>query len=202
MASIQPYTISVPESKLQNLAKKLEATNFPDELDQADWDYGAPLADVKRLTAYWKDKYDWRKQEAKINQLPNFKTAIQVDGFESLDIHFVYQKSDVEGAIPLLFCHGCKIPPYYPLQSIDPAPGPGSFLEVTKILHLLTAGGKDTPAFHIIAPSLPNYGFSSGTKKKGFGLPQYAETCHKLMLKLGYDKYGTLPPTSHHRAFV
>ncbi|KAL2056503.1 hypothetical protein ABVK25_002897 [Lepraria finkii] len=103
----------------------------------------------------------------------NFKTAIQVDGFESLDIHFVYQKSDVEGAIPLLFCHGW----------------PSSFLEVTKILHLLTTGGKDTPAFHIIHPSLPNYGFSSGTKKKGFGLPQYAKTCYELMLKLGYEKY-------------
>ncbi|KAK4695688.1 hypothetical protein P7C71_g2113, partial [Lecanoromycetidae sp. Uapishka_2] len=159
-SSIEPYTISVPEGKLQKLAQKLENTDFPDELDQAGWNYGAPLADVKRLTAYWKDKYDWRKQEAKINELPNFKTAIQVDGFESLDIHFVYQKSDVNGAIPLLFSHG-------------------------------SGDGKETPSFHIVAPSLPNYGFSSGTKKKGFGLPQYAETCHKLMLKLGYDKYVT-----------
>ena len=55
----------------------------------------------------------------------------------------------------------------------------------------MTTGGKDAPAFHVVALSLPNFGFSSGTKKKGFGLPQYAETCHKLMLKLGYDKYGT-----------
>ena len=69
--------------------------------------------------------------------------------------------------------------------------GPGSFLEVTKILPLLVSSGKDAPAVHIVAPSLPNYGFSTGTKKKGFGLPQYAETFHKLMLKLGYTKYGT-----------
>ena len=114
----------------------------------------------------------------------------------------MYQKSDVEGAIPLLFCHGRKTPRFYPLQSIDTASGPASFLEVTKILHLLTTGGKDTPAFHIIASSLPNYGFSSGTKKKGFGLPQYAKTCYKLMLKLGYEKYSTLTPTSHHGAFI
>ncbi len=66
---------------------------------------------------------------------------------------------------------------------------------MTKLLPHLAAGGKDFPAFHIVAPSLPNYGFSTGTKKKGFGLPQYAETCHKLMLKLGYDRYGTIIPS-------
>lgn len=110
MASIEPYTISVPEERRERLIKKLEATTFPDELDQAGWDYGAPLADVKRLATYWKENFDWRKQEAKLNELPNFKTAIQVDGFESLDIHFVYQKSNVDGAIPLLFSHGCMSP--------------------------------------------------------------------------------------------
>ena len=107
MASIEPYTIAVPEEQRQRLTKKLEATTLPDELDQAGWDYGAPLADVKRLATYWREKFDWRKQEAKLNELPNFKTAIQVDGFEPLDIHVVHQRSDVDGAIPLLFSHGC-----------------------------------------------------------------------------------------------
>ena len=88
------------------------------------------------------------------------------------------------------------------LQPIDARLGPGSFLEVTKILPLLTTGGKDTPAFHVVAPSLPNYGFSSGTKKKGFGLPQYAETCHKLMLKLGFDKFGTFPFASQRNPHI
>lgn len=68
--------------------------------------------------------------------------------------------------------------------------GPGSFLEVVKILPLLTKSDGNGPAFHVVAPSLPNYGFSQRTSKRGFGLPQYAETCHKLMLKLGYNKYG------------
>lgn len=68
--------------------------------------------------------------------------------------------------------------------------GPGNFLEVSKILPLLRAGGKDAPAFHVVAPSLPNFGFSSGTKKKGFGMHQYAETFDKLMLRLGYSSYG------------
>ncbi|KAL8786926.1 MAG: hypothetical protein Q9195_008005 [Heterodermia aff. obscurata] len=172
---MEPYTISVPDEKLTSLAQKLSSTTFPDELDDAGWDYGAPLADVKRLVKHWQENYDWRKQEAEINKLPNYRTKIQVDGFETLDIHFVYQKSDIEGAIPLLFVHGW----------------PGSFLEVTKILPQLTQGGTDVPAFHVVAPSLPNFGFSSGTKKKGFKLPQYAETCHKLMLSLGYPKFVT-----------
>ena len=110
MISMEPYSVSVPDSKLERLAQKLETAEFPDELDQAGWDYGAPLANIKRLTQYWKEKYDWRKHETKINELPNFHTDIPVDGFETLDIHFVHQKSDVDGAIPLLFSHGCMKP--------------------------------------------------------------------------------------------
>ena len=72
--------------------------------------------------------------------------------------------------------------------------GPGSFLEVERILPLLTKGGNDTPAFHVVAPSLPNFGFSEGAKKRGFGLRRYAETCHRLMLRLGYEKYGKSTP--------
>ena len=110
-SSVRPYTLSVADSKLSELARKLEASDFPDELDGAAWDYGVPLADVKRLAAYWKNGYNWRKHEAKINELPNFQTRIQVDGFESLDIHFIHQKSSVDGAIPLLFSHGCASAP-------------------------------------------------------------------------------------------
>ena len=70
-------------------------------------------------------------------------------------------------------------------------PGPGSFIEVSKILNLLAVNGKDAPAFHVVAPSLPNFGLSEGVKKRGFGLAQYAETCHNLMQKLGYTEYVT-----------
>lgn len=69
--------------------------------------------------------------------------------------------------------------------------GPGSFVEVLKILPLLTEP-KDGPSFHIVAPSLPNHVFSDGVSKSGFGIPRYAETLHKLMIKLGYNKYGTV----------
>lgn len=96
-----------------------------------------------------------------------------MDGFDELDVHFIWQKSDVKNAIPLLFVHGW----------------PGSFIEVTRLLPLLAQPGG--PAFHIVAPSLPNYGFSEGVKKRGFAAAQYAELCHKLMLQLGYSEYAT-----------
>ncbi len=103
---------------------------------------------VERLVEYWKTKFDWRAKEKELNSLPHFITQISVEGFDPLDIHFIHQKSEVKGAIPLLFVHGW----------------PGSFLEVTKILPLLK-GGDGRPAFHVVAPSLPNYVFSSGVTK-------------------------------------
>lgn len=84
-------------------------------------------------------------------------------------------------------CHLCNVNQE---GMADTLPGPGNFLELEKILPLLTKGGKDILAFHVVAPSLPNFGFSDGIKKRGFGLRQYAETCNKLMLQLGYDQYG------------
>ncbi len=175
MAPIEAYSISVSEDKIDLLHQKLALATFPDELDSAGWSYGAPLSDIKRLTTYWRNSYDWRAQESKLNkELPQYMTTINVDGFGSLKIHFVHQKSNVQNAIPLLFCHGW----------------PGSFLEVSKILPELVEGGSHYPAFHVVAPSLPNYAFSEGVKTRGFGPRQYAEVCHRLMLALGYSQYG------------
>jgi hypothetical protein len=149
MAVIQPYKIAVPQDKLDILKKKLDLVTFPDELDDAEWSRGSPLADIKRLAAYWRDSYDWHKTEAQLNEFPQFITDIAVDGYETFKIHFIHQKSEVKNAIPLIFVHGW----------------PGSFDEVSKILPELVRGGKDTPAFHVVAPSLVNFGFSEGTKK-------------------------------------
>ncbi|KAL9629768.1 MAG: hypothetical protein Q9204_005085 [Flavoplaca sp. TL-2023a] len=175
MESIQTFQVSVPQELVDQLDQKLSLASLPNELEDSDWEYGAPLADIKRLLEYWQQDYDWQVQEARINELPQFMTQISVNGFDNLDIHFVHQTSPVESAIPLLFVHGW----------------PGSFLEVAKILPLLADTNDGTePAFHIVAPSLPNFGFSQGVTKKGFSLPQYAEVCHNLMLKLGYTQYG------------
>lgn len=149
MSQVRPYKISVPESKLERLKQKLALADFPDELEGTDWAYGSPLSDIKRLTKYWYEEYDWRKAEAKLNELPQFSVDIDVAGFETLNIHFVHQKSKVKGAIPLIFVHGW----------------PGSFYEATHILPKLAESRGDIPAFDVIVPSLPNFGFSQGTKK-------------------------------------
>lgn len=105
----KPFTLHIPDSELEYLHKKLELSRFPDELDDAGWDYGAPLADVKRLVARWKDGFDWRASEAHVNSFPQFTRDIEVDGHGLLNIHYVHKKSELgENAIPLLFVHGCK----------------------------------------------------------------------------------------------
>lgn len=173
---VEPYTIHIPDSTLEWTKARLATATLPDELDDAGWSMGTPLIDIRRLAEYWENSFDWRKSEATLNQMPNYRTQIDVDGFGLLDIHFIHQRSSIQNAIPLLFVHGW----------------PGSILEVQKILPLLTKPeSEDQVAFHIVAPSLPNHGFSSGVSKRGFGFRQYAETCHKLMLKLGYSQYVT-----------
>ncbi|KAF8900220.1 alpha/beta-hydrolase [Mucidula mucida] len=173
MSSEKVFQISVPDDKIDLLRRKLELCVFPDELEDAGSDYGAPLADIRRLVDYWKTGFDWRAQEAAINaELPQFTRDLNVDGFGTLNIHYVHQKSKAVDAIPLLFVHGW----------------PSSFLEVRKMLPLLTAGN---PSFHVVALSLPGFGFSQAPSKKGFRVNQYAEVAHKVMMALGYNEYVT-----------
>ncbi|KAI1007112.1 hypothetical protein K3495_g1111 [Podosphaera aphanis] len=173
MMTPTPFTIHVPQAKVDVLIAKLRLAEFPDELDDAGWDLGVPLADMKRLVAAW-ERWDWRAAEERLNQVPQFHLPITITDFGALGIHFVWQQSPVAGAIPLLFVHGW----------------PGSFLEAIPLLaHLATPGAG--PAFHVVAPSLPNFGFSDGPTKRGFAIAQYAEVCHKLMLALGYPEYVT-----------
>lgn len=178
MANIKPFKIAVPDGDIEKLKTKLSLATFPQDVDMSDsWSYGTPLKEIKRLAAYWQNGFDWRAAEAKLNeQLSQFTTTISVDGFDDIDVHFVHQKSDRPDSIPLLFSHGW----------------PGSFYEAAKLLPYLThPSSPDQPSFHVVVPSLPNFGFSGRVTKPGFGPNQYAETCHKLMLRLGYDKYVT-----------
>ncbi|CDO72048.1 hypothetical protein BN946_scf184943.g83 [Trametes cinnabarina] len=168
-----PFKLSVPDSDIDLLHKKLDLTRFPDELENAAWNYGAPLSDIQRLFEHWKTKFDWRRAEAEINKLPMFTRDIEVEGHGTLNIHYVHQKSEVQHAIPLLFVHGW----------------PGDFLEVRKILPFLTKKSTDYPSFHVVALSLPGFGFSEAPKKPGFAGRQYAEVFNKLMLSLGYEEY-------------
>ncbi|KAF7350502.1 putative epoxide hydrolase [Mycena venus] len=171
-----PFKISIPDESLALLRKKLELTTFPDELPGSGWAYGVPLADVRRLVERWTDGYDWKKHEAQLNsEIPQFTRDIEVDGHGTLNIHYVHKKSDVAEAIPLLFVHGW----------------PGCFLEARKLLPLLTKGDDEFPAFHVVALSIPGFGFSQAPATRGFCLAQYAEVGNKLMLSLGYDEYVT-----------
>src|ERR1700761_3139931 len=106
MADIKLFEITIPESSLDDLKLRLSLARFPDEVEGAYWDYGAPLADIKRLTNYWKDQYNWRAAEQSLNTLSQFTTSITVEGFDPLTIHFIHEKSRVANAIPLLFVHG------------------------------------------------------------------------------------------------
>ncbi|KZP29214.1 alpha/beta-hydrolase [Athelia psychrophila] len=176
MSSEQTFQIDITSERIALLKQKLSLTVFPDELDDAGRDYGAPLSDIKRLVAYWSDGFDWKAQEAAINaDLPQFTRDIEVDGFGKLNIHYVHKKSTVTDAIPLLFVHGW----------------PGNFLEVRKLLPLLTDPSPDHPSFHVVGFSLPGFGFSEAPSKKGFGTTQYAEVGNKIMLALGYNEYVT-----------
>ncbi|KAJ3475637.1 hypothetical protein NLI96_g11708 [Meripilus lineatus] len=171
--SENPFKVDISDSEINLLKKKLDVATFPDEIDEAGWAYGVPLADMKRLVEKWRTTFDWKKREKEINQLPMFTRDVDIEGFGPLNIHYVHQKSKVDGAIPLLFIHGW----------------PGHFLEVERILPLLAHSSPEHPSFHVVAFSLPGFGFSETPKGKGFAISQYAETGHKLMLALGYNEY-------------
>ena len=178
MPSEAPFQISVPDDALALLRRKLSDARFPDEIDDAGWDYGVPLSDLKRLVDKWKDSYDWRVHERELNKLPMFTRDLEVEGFGVLNIHYVHQRSEVQGAIPLLFVHGCASSPSSLFACVADqysCLGPGSFIEVTKILPLLTAGGPGYPSFHVVAPSIPGYAWSEGVSNKGFRSRNYAE---------------------------
>jgi hypothetical protein len=108
MVAIHPFSIAVPQDKIDILQTKLSLATFPDELpSESPWDQGPPLSEIKRLTEIWKT-WKWRSVEKSLNEHPQFTTKIEVEGFGKLDIHFLHQESPVEDAIPLLFVHGCK----------------------------------------------------------------------------------------------
>ncbi|KAK5082328.1 hypothetical protein LTR05_007474 [Lithohypha guttulata] len=175
MAEIEAFTVLFPEQRISQLKQRLQQALFPDELPDSGWDMGTPLSDIERIAKHWASKFDFQQAAAQLNELPQFKTKIDCEGFDPLSIHFVHLRSDNPNAIPLFFSHGW----------------PGSFFEVYKIARQLTRSDNGGPCFHVVAPSLPNFGFSDGVKKRGFAIEQYATVCNQLMLKLGYERYVT-----------
>ena len=169
---IRPFTIDVPQAQLDDLRQRLQHTRWPDAELVPDWSQGVPLAYVQEVCRYWADDYDWRASESALNRFDQFVT--EIDG---VDIHFIHQRSSNPDAMPLLITHGW----------------PGSVVEFHKVIEPLAEpaahGGEATDAFHVIAPSLPGFGFSGKPTETGWGVEKIGEVWAELMARLGYDRY-------------
>ena len=170
---VVPFTIHVPDAALADLKERLARTRLPDTIEGTGWTYGTDPAYLKELITYWREKFDWREQERRLNAFEQFKTNI-----DGIDVHFIHRRSTQPGALPLLITHGW----------------PGSFVEFTKVIGPLTNptahGGRAEDAFHVVAPSIPGYGFSSAPREPGYGPQRMADVFAKLMARLGYSRYG------------
>ena len=171
----RPFRIDIPQEDLDDLRDRLRRTRWPDELPGLGWSRGVPLGYLKQLTAYWRDRYDWRVHEATLNQFPQFTTTSTIDG---ANIHFLHVRSPQPDALPLILTHGW----------------PGSVAEFLKVIGPLSDpaahGGDPADAFHLVIPSLPGYGFSGPPRQAGWSTGLIAKAWAELMARLGYERYG------------
>jgi pimeloyl-ACP methyl ester carboxylesterase len=170
--AVRPFHIDVPEEDLDDLRRRIAATQWPSKELVEDRSQGVQLATMQELARYWTTDYDWRKAEEKLNALPQFTT--EIDG---VDIHFIHVRSNHENALPLIVNHGW----------------PGSIIEQLKIIEPLTDptahGGDAEDAFHLVIPSMPGYGFSGKPTTTGWGPERMARAWAELMKRLGYTRY-------------
>jgi len=169
---IRPFTIEISEDELDALRARISETRWPERETVADQSQGVQSETMQQLARYWSSEYDWRRAEAKLNALPNFKT--EIDG---LDIHFIHVRSKHEDALPLIITHGW----------------PGSIIELLNVVGPLTDptshGGDASDAFHLVIPSLPGYGFSGKPSTTGWDPEHIARAWVTLMKRLGYDRF-------------
>jgi pimeloyl-ACP methyl ester carboxylesterase len=170
--AIRPFHVTVPESELAELRRRINATKWPERETVTDASQGVQLETTQALARYWGTDYDWRKCEAKLNALPQFIT--EIDG---LDIHFIHVRSKHENALPLIVTHGW----------------PGSVVEQLKIIEPLTDptahGGSASDAFDVVIPSMPGYGYSGKPTTTGWDPDHIAHAWVTLMKRLGYQKF-------------
>ena len=171
---VEPFKIEVPDSVLDDLKARLERTRWPDELPGVGWEYGSNMDYIKELVEYWKNDFDWRKQEALINGFSHFKAP--VDGRQ---VHFIHEKGKGPNPLPLIITHGW----------------PGTFFEMHKVIPLLSDpaahGGDPADAFDVVAPSMPGYGFSDAAQERGLDVLAVGDVMAKLMTEqLGYQRFG------------
>lgn len=171
---IRPHTIAIPDTELTDLYERLARTRWPAELTE-EWSRGTPVSYAQRLARYWRDGYVWRAQEAKLNQLPQFMAEV-----EGQPIHGLHVRSARDEAVPLLLLHGY----------------PSSFVEFAGIAQVLADPQNDEttdasmPSFHVVAPSIPGFGFSTPLTSHGWDIARTAGAFDEIMQALGYDRYA------------
>ncbi|MER7849532.1 epoxide hydrolase family protein [Kitasatospora sp. NPDC096077] len=170
---MRPYRVAIPQHALDDLRERLARTRWPDSPPGTDWDYGVPLHYLQDLAEHWRTGYDWREHEARLNTFPQFTTTI-----DGTNVHFLHVRSPEPEATPLIITHGW----------------PGSVAEFLDILGPLTDprahGGDPRDAFHVVAPSIPGYGFSGPTSQLDWDYRRVARAWAELMARLGYPRYG------------
>ncbi len=171
-SAVRPFRIEVPQGEIDELRRRIEATRWPTRELVTDRSQGVQLAAIQNLARYWTTEYDWRRCEARLNALPQFKT--EIDG---LDIHFIHVESAHKNALPLIMTHGW----------------PGSVVELLETIGPLTDptahGGRAEDAFHLVLPSIPGYGFSDEPAELGWGPIRIGRAWAELMRRLGYTRY-------------
>lgn len=174
--SIRPFHIDIPQQDIDDLRARIAHTRWPSQVPGGDWSRGIPVSYLKELVEYWQNEYDWREYEQKLNAFPQFITDI-----EGQQIHFLHVRSPEPHALPLIMTHSW----------------PNSIIEFMNIIGPLTNprayGGDPSMAFHIVAPSLPGFGFSAfpeRTDERPWSIKRVARIWAELMRRLGYDRYG------------
>ncbi|WP_432009794.1 epoxide hydrolase family protein [Streptomyces cucumeris] len=170
---IRPFRIDIPQADLDDLTDRLARARWTRQLPGEGWSRGVPTAYLKELADHWRTGFDWRRQEARINEFPQFMT--EIDGIDS---HFLHIRSPEPDALPLLLTHGW----------------PNSFVEFLDIIGHLTdprAHGADpAQAFHVVIPSPPGFGFSGPPPVTGWNAARVGSMWAELMRRLGYERYG------------
>jgi pimeloyl-ACP methyl ester carboxylesterase len=170
---ITEFRIQIPQDRLDDLRHRLTNTRWPEQLPGVGWEAGVPVDYLKGLADYWGTGYDWRVHEARLNEFPQYTTVI-----DGQTVHFLHVRSPQPDALPLVLTHGW----------------PGSVVEFMKIIGPLTDparhGGDPADAFHVVAPSVPGFGFSSPLAGAGWGTSRVARAWAQLMDRLGYHRYG------------
>jgi epoxide hydrolase len=167
-----PFKAHVPQAALDDLKRRLASTRWPGRETVSDWSQGVPLQKAQALVAYWRDKYDWRRFEARINAFPQYRT--QIDG---VGIHFIHVRSPHQNALPIILTHGW----------------PGSVVEFMEVIGPLSDptryGERAEDAFHVVVPSLPGFAFSDKPADTGWDVDRIARAWATLMARLGYERW-------------